>query len=464
MVSLKEPFIRKGSMNQLLTGFFLLFVISLQTFAQGQDVDSLLNEKIVLDDPVYKPVIGVASGVFGFYGDIQNNYFTPALGDFGYRVSITTFLDPKRYYKLNLFFLYGSLSVNHQSLTDLSRNLNFRTDIADFGITAEYDFNHFLPAGKFIHPYISAGIENIQFNPKSDLLDADGKTYYYWKDGTIRDVPYAGTDVSTGQILHRNYSFETDLRSRERKLYGLGTYSNSAFSVPVEAGLDFKISDRVSCRLGTSYHFAFTDYMDNIAPEGTSVKGKKGNDHFSYNYFSLKFDLFSEPKTKIVEKLFAELEFDPVMYGDEDGDFVLDAEDKCPGTPYGVAVDSTGCPLDTDADGIPDYKDKEPGTVSGAWVDDQGRTISEEEYLASLLARKDAMSREDVKAYFTTIGKGYVRKAVTEIPEKFKPLDTDKDGYISFEELLQSIDEYFDYKLNFTVQDLYELNNFFFEQ
>ncbi|HYW96776.1 MAG TPA: hypothetical protein VE870_14365 [Bacteroidales bacterium] len=451
-------------MNRILTGLLLLSVISLQLFAQEEDVEDLLNEKIAVENPVYKPVISLGSGVFGFYGDIRNNYFTPTIGNFGYRVMFTTYLDQKRFYKLNLFFLYGSLSANERSVTDLSRNLNFKSDLTDFGITAEYSFDHFIAQNKFIHPFISAGIENIQFTPKSDLLDAEGRPYYYWSDGSIRNVPEAGSDIHAGQILHRNYTYETDLRSHEKNLFNLGAYSTSAFSIPVDIGIDFKISERVSCRLGSSYHFTFTDYMDNVSSEGTSVKGKKGNDHFSYNYFSLHFDLFSEPKTVIVEKLFAELDFDDVMYGDEDGDFILDPVDDCPGTPYGVAVDTTGCPLDTDADGIPDYQDKEPGTASGAWVDDKGRTITEQAYLATLLKREDAMSREDVKAYFNTIGKGYVKKSVTEIPEKFKQLDKDHDGYISFDELLQSIDDYFDYKLDFTVEDIYDLNNFFFEQ
>ena len=448
--------------NRVLAGLVFLFVFSLPLCAQ--DVEDILNEKIQVENPVYKPVISLSSGVLSFYGDIHNNYFTPTIGDFGYRFTVTTFLDQNRFYKLNLFFLYGSLSANQQSLTDLSKNLNFRTDLTNFGITAEYDFNHLIPKSKFIHPYISAGIENIQFNPKGDLLDENGKRYYYWKDGTIRDVPYSASDLTNGEMLYRNYSYETDLRSMERKLYGLGSYSNSTFSIPVDAGLDFKISDRISCRLGTSFHFTFTDYMDNISSTGTSVKGKKGNDRFSYTYFSLQFDLFSQPKSKIVEKLFAELDFDDIMYGDEDGDFILDAVDQCPGTPAGVAVDTTGCPLDTDGDGIPDFQDKEPGTSPGAWVDDQGRTITEQQYLLTLLDRKDAMKREDIKDYFKSIGSGYVRKAVTEIPEKFRQLDKDKDGYISFDELLQCIDDYFDYKLKFTVEDIYELNNFFFEQ
>jgi outer membrane protein OmpA-like peptidoglycan-associated protein len=45
---------------------------------------------------------------------------------------------------------------------------------------------------------------------------------------------------------------------------------------------------------------------------------------------------------------------------DADGDGVADKNDKCPGTPAGVAVDKTGCPLDKDIDGVADYKDECP--------------------------------------------------------------------------------------------------------
>jgi len=36
----------------------------------------------------------------------------------------------------------------------------------------------------------------------------------------------------------------------------------------------------------------------------------------------------------------------PAKCGDEDGDGVCDADDKCPGTPAGTKVDKVGCPLE----------------------------------------------------------------------------------------------------------------------
>ncbi len=60
---------------------------------------------------------------------------------------------------------------------------------------------------------------------------------------------------------------------------------------------------------------------------------------------------------------------------DADGDGVVDANDSCPNTPAGVAVNSRGCPLDSDNDGVPNYLDKCPGTRAGATVDANGCEI-----------------------------------------------------------------------------------------
>ena len=71
----------------------------------------------------------------------------------------------------------------------------------------------------------------------------------------------------------------------------------------------------------------------------------------------------------------------PVLLGrldrrvlDTDGDGVNDDLDKCPGTPAGTAVDSSGCPLpqDDDGDGVTNDIDKCPGTPAGAKVDASG--------------------------------------------------------------------------------------------
>lgn len=78
----------------------------------------------------------------------------------------------------------------------------------------------------------------------------------------------------------------------------------------------------------------------------------------------------------------------PAAPKDSDGDGVIDSNDKCPNTPAGTAVDSTGCPIDTnsttpnsatvdsDGDGVPDSLDKCPGTPTGTKVDATGCPVT----------------------------------------------------------------------------------------
>lgn len=61
-----------------------------------------------------------------------------------------------------------------------------------------------------------------------------------------------------------------------------------------------------------------------------------------------------------------------VVVLDADNDGVVDADDQCPNTPAGAAVDARGCALDTDGDGVADYKDNCPATPAGREVDSKG--------------------------------------------------------------------------------------------
>jgi len=57
---------------------------------------------------------------------------------------------------------------------------------------------------------------------------------------------------------------------------------------------------------------------------------------------------------------------------DDDGDGVTNDIDKCPGTPAGASVDASGCELDSDSDGVGDSRDQCPATPAGAKVDEKG--------------------------------------------------------------------------------------------
>lgn len=431
---------------------------------QGQEIDydSLLQRIDTVENPVYKPVVSFSYGVLNFYGDVQNSLNSTVIGNNAVAVTLSTFVDRKHNFIANFQFLIGNLSGNTYDHSDLSRNLNFKSSLTSIGANVEYRFGNIIDKEALIRPYLSLGAGILNFNAKGDLVDSNGQTYYYWTDGSIRDLPQisAGTSLP----LYRDYQYETDLRLREQEEFGLGDYSQVALAFPISVGAHFRISNRAFFSLGVSYFYAVSDMLDNVAYEGTSIQGSKGNDSFVYSNLSLHFDLFSDPTTRTVELLYADVEFDPLLFDDEDGDFVLDVTDRCPGTPYGVEVDTLGCPLDGDMDGVPDYLDLEHFTERGAWVDDQGVTLFEEEFLQSMELRNNAMPRDGVDDYISIISGDYELTSIQEIPAKFQVLDTNGDGELSFEELLYVIDNYFDLQLDLDLEDIRQLNDFFFSQ
>jgi hypothetical protein len=164
--------------------------------------------------------------------------------------------------------------------------------------------------------------------------------------------------------------------------------------------------------------------------------------------------------------LFEDVNFDDytMFLDDEDNDLVPDRKDMCPHTPLGVAVDTLGCPLDADGDGVPDYLDKQPNTPKGAVVDDDGVQINPDDW--GQFFNNPAINRSEVDAYIAN-SYGFSRYSGTshlEIPKKFKSIDKNGDGYISYDELLKGINDFFDFKSDLTTQDIYELNEFFFSQ
>jgi hypothetical protein len=437
-----------------------LFLSMYPILAQGQErEDLLLLQPEKAEDPVYSPVISFSYGLLNFLGDIQNSFHSASVGNTAGNVSISTYVGRQKNYLANFSFLRGNLGGNSYDNVVPTRNLNFRSTITSVTANFEYCFGHFIEKKALIRPYVSVGMGVLSFNAKGDLVNENGLTYYYWTDGSIMDAPQINAvDASP---LYRDFNYETDLRKREQKEFGLGDYTQSALAFPISAGAHFRISKRTFFSLGVSYTYALSDVLDNVAYEGTSVQGKKGNDSFIYSHLSLHLDLFSNPKTRTDELLFTQTEIDPMLLEDEDGDHVPDMSDHCPGTRSGVEVDTLGCPMDFDMDGVDDYLDRELDTEAGAWVDENGVTLTEEEFLKRLELRNHAMPREDYNSFFSG---EYRQLPAAPIPEKFRSLDADGDGTISFEELLQVIDQYFDSQLDLNLEDIRQLNDFFFSQ
>jgi hypothetical protein len=448
----------------------LLFLIA-QVTGQEDEFDRLLNEEVENINPVYKPVVGFGVGLLNYFGDIKNNYYSPTMGTLGYKVNISTYIDNGHFYRADFFFMGGKLTGNERSYTDTMRNFNFQTAIYNFGFDVNYDFDHFYKKKtRRLHPFISLGISTTLFNSKADsfgsYIDRESETrisdqrYYYWLDGTIRNLPQKPENVSTSVLMERDFNYETNLRDTD---WGLGKYPQYAFVIPLDIGLDFQLSERMMLRLGNTFNFTFSDNLDHVSHKNTSgIIGNKRSDFYNFTYVTLNLDLFSSPKMLKVERLFREVEFDPTFFDDEDIDGVFDGWDECPGTPLGAVVDSFGCAVDSDDDGVADYIDKQMNTRPGAYVNNEGVEITENDLIA-LLDKSMAVGRNEIELYINP-GTSVRRSGSAVIPDKFRNIDTDKDGYISFDEMLKEIDKFFDFQSSLTTEDIYELNGFFFSQ
>lgn len=433
----------------------LLIVFSFAfTQAISQEIDEnyetlLLEEEPTVSGIAFKPIIAIGVGSFSFFGDVTDYFRSPFNGLTSYRVAISRNIG--NFFDIEFNGTFGDVAGNSFDGNPLNAP-NFKSNLFMGGVSIFYNFNHIFKRKRPIHPYISAGVEIIQFNPKGDFLDKNGKQYHYWKDGTIRDMEEKLG--ANGKILTRDYKYESNLRKLD--LYGYGDYSLTTVAFPIDAGLNITISDRVTARFGAALHIPLTDYIDNVK--------KGGNDLILNTYVSLSFDMFSAADEIAAVSTFKNLKFTITDNKDSDGDGVDDFNDECPDTPKGVKVDFRGCPEDTDKDGVPDYLDKQNTvSTSGRKVIVNSRGIQlKEAQLITLLYDPTSVKRSEVKLYKK---KTKVNSSVKgKMPEKFKIVDLNKDNYISLEELNKAIDAIFEMKSTLTPDDIYELQEYFFNQ
>jgi hypothetical protein len=330
----------------------------------------------------YSPTIGFGVGTIGFYGDLNDkNYGSPFSANPGFNVYIIQPIEDYLSVKFNL--MIGNVREEERSL---ERNLNFESELRAGSILLEYNFDHFLPKDRKITPFVTSGIEVVEFNPKSDLKAFGGQTYHYWSDGTIRSIDESSANSDQAIILQRDYDYETDIR--EVGFNNSTTYDERTLSIPVGVGITMHLNDQFDFRFESVMHLTFSDYLDGVTrrtrEEYTgSKRANANNDHFYYNGFSLSYN-FQKVEGAPPFDDFREIDKTPIDFlatgntEDFDNDGVIDLVDNCPNTPARVEVDSLGCPVDTDNDGVPDYLDKEINTAYPQFANQEGVELTDE--------------------------------------------------------------------------------------
>ena len=341
------------------------------------------------DEFIFKPQVSLGTGMLTFYGDIGSNHqgYHPMVSRLATTLRLINPLND--FLDLGFYVLFGQISANERTLT---RNLNFNSNITTGGVTINYNFNHFLRKGRNVEPYIHVGLESIEFLSKTDLQDANGNTYHYWSDGSIKDLAENDPNADNAIDLVRDYTYESDIR--EQNFDGFGKYQERTLGIPLELGANFHVGNKLKFRVGTAVHFTFTDLIDGVTNESVGNRiGDARNDKLLYTHIAMSYDFNIKSKKK---PKFDVIDEDSEQYYredtiDSDGDMVVDHMDRCANTPPGVVVDELGCPLDDDLDGVANSFDDELLSMEGALVDMKGVTMTDDQHIENFRRYKDSI-------------------------------------------------------------------------
>lgn len=320
-------------------------------------------------EQAFKPKIGLGIGRLTFYGDINTKeQKSLSMGRPAFDLSISQRLTS--YLQLDFSVLFGKVGASERTAT---RNENFSSEIRAGGLNLTYDFGNFIPKRYTVRPYVSFGVYGFEYLSKTDLYDKNGNAYYYWTDGSIKNMAEGSAGAQEATELVRDYYYESDIRELNKDNFG--KYRETALAFPIGAGIIMKVTDRIDLKLNYQFYLSTTDYIDGITENSIGTRaGTKANDNFSYSSITLQYDLISKKRSK--NKKYQDTLSNSFWFAfdkdDSDNDSIPDLADECQGTPEGAKVDAKGCPLDDDNDGIPNYRDDELATGPGLPVNARG--------------------------------------------------------------------------------------------
>ncbi|MDC3050476.1 outer membrane beta-barrel protein [Flavobacteriales bacterium] len=332
-----------------------------ESFSTTANNDSLLTLKNEAKKNKLQPKLYIGFGNFNFIGDISDTRNTGIIGQSGFQIGLTTNIN--EFIDASLLMEEGIVRVD--GINQVNFPTNFKSTINTIGLRFDYNFKNIFE-NKLLTPYLGIGISYLKFDSK-------------------------------GSYDNTNNEYEVDLLN-QWLLDPINTepYSQNAVDIPLSIGLNLKINDRFNFKVGTTYHYTNTDYIDNIL-DGNTDKYFVNTAHIIYDLRC--FDCEEKYIPEIKDDYFV-VDFNALDKEDEDKDGVIDIDDFCIGTPKDVKVDAKGCPIDTDNDNIPDYLDKEANTPKGAVVNSDGIQLTDEMSEAIYLSYLNSASRKDANSYF----------------------------------------------------------------
>lgn len=181
---------------------------------------------------------GIGVGATNYIGELQSQIVQPS----EYNLAISAFgrynISPRIAASMHLS--QGKISGKDSNATlivDQSRNLSFRSDIIELGITGEFNLvPYHIPDEKIASPYIFAGVAGFYFNPQAQIR------------GEWKNLQPLGTE---GQGL--------------AEYQGLKKYNRFQLSIPFGLGFKFSLSKQTNLGIRFGVRKTFTDYLDDVS-------------------------------------------------------------------------------------------------------------------------------------------------------------------------------------------------------
>lgn len=180
--------------------------------------------------------VDLFAGTANYQGDLVEKRYTMQNSKIALGIGASYILNG--HFRVRGMLSFGKVTGDDKDNTDpmlQARNLNFFTNITEFGVTAHYDILD-LKYNR-VTPYLFAGVGVYHFNPYT-FDSVAGKVF----------LQPLGTE---GQGL----SIYPD-----RKPYSL-----TQFNIPFGGGIRFKVNDDVSIAWEIGMRRTFTDYLDDLS-------------------------------------------------------------------------------------------------------------------------------------------------------------------------------------------------------
>ena len=190
------------------------------------------------------PAIGLGLGSTNYFGELNSieEFSAAKTSTFGGHLYYMHPISPSVFGKASLNFN----KISHWGIDSVEVR-NFSTHIygGDVGAFYRLDNDIVFDQQKPLTVFVGVGVGFAAFNAKEDLTNESSEKYYYWSNGTIRNLSEEDPNANNAASISRDYNYETEIES-----------DKSAFAyLYLEGGFGLKITHTVL--LQTIYSIIF---------------------------------------------------------------------------------------------------------------------------------------------------------------------------------------------------------------